>query len=311
MRIYNILKKIQTEMISVLLLVITLTGCGQNTDTQKEEQNSWTNKSQEIQMDAGVNVDSLEDIPEYDGENFVTVNDNHPDFTDEEMTTEPFEEYSPLDSLGRCGSAYANVCTDIMPTEEREAIGLVKPSGWHTVKYNGIVDGNYLYNRCHLIGYQLSGENSNNENLITGTRWMNVQGMLPFENMVAEYVEETDNHVLYRVTPVFEGDNLVADGVQMEAKSVEDDGEAICFNVFVFNIQPGIEIDYETGDSQIAEEYGEEEDGVYIANENTKKFHEADCSSVSQISEKNKKELHVGREQLIEKGYTPCQRCNP
>ena len=164
------------------------------------------------------------------------------------MTTEPFETYSELDRLGRCGTAYANICLEIMPTDFRGEIGQVKPSGWQTVKYD-CVDGGYLYNRCHLIGYQLAGENANKQNLITGTRYMNVTGMLPFENMVDDYVEETQNHVLYRVTPIFEGKNLVASGIQMEAFSVEDDGEGVCFNVFVYNVQPGVTIDYATGDS--------------------------------------------------------------
>ena len=188
------------------------------------------------------------DIPEYSGEPYVVLDGNWPDFDAEDLTTEPFEFYSELDSLGRCGVAYANVCLEIMPTEPRGEIGQVKPSGWQTVKYD-IVDGKYLYNRCHLIGYQLAGENANERNLITGTRYMNVTGMLPFENMVDNYVEETENHVLYRVTPIFKGTNLVASGVRMEAFSVEDEGEGICFNVFVYNVQPGITIDYATGDS--------------------------------------------------------------
>ena len=191
---------------------------------------------------------TLADIPEYSGEPYVVLQDNWPDFDMEDMTTEPFEIYSELDSLGRCGVAYANVCLEIMPTEERGDIGQVKPSGWQTVKYD-CVEGKYLYNRCHLIGYQLAGENANKQNLITGTRYLNVTGMLPFENMVDNYVEETENHVLYRVTPIFVGTNLVASGVQMEAFSVEDEGEGICFNVFVYNVQPGITIDYATGDS--------------------------------------------------------------
>lgn len=191
---------------------------------------------------------TLADIPEYSGEPYVVLQDNWPDFDVEDMTTEPFEIYSELDSLGRCGVAYANVCLEIMPTQPRGEIGQVKPSGWQTVKYD-CVEGKYLYNRCHLIGYQLAGENANRRNLITGTRYMNVTGMLPFENMVDDYVEETENHVLYRVTPIFEGTNLVASGVQMEAFSVEDEGEGICFNVFVYNVQPGITIDYATGDS--------------------------------------------------------------
>ena len=191
---------------------------------------------------------TLADIPEYSGEPYVVLNNNWPDFDVEDLTTEPFEVYSDLDSLGRCGVAYANVCLEIMPTEPRGEIGQVKPSGWQTVKYD-FVDGKYLYNRCHLIGYQLAGENANRQNLITGTRYMNVTGMLPFENMVDNYVENTENHVLYRVTPIFEGTNLVASGVQMEAFSVEDEGEGICFNVFVYNVQPGVVIDYATGNS--------------------------------------------------------------
>lgn len=191
---------------------------------------------------------TIADIPEYSGEPYAILNENQPNFDWEDLTLEPFETYSELDYLGRCGAAYANVCLDIMPTVPREEIGQVKPSGWQTVKYD-CVDGKYLYNRCHLIGYQLSGENANEKNLITGTRYMNVDGMLPFENMVDGYVEETENHVLYRVTPVFHENDLVARGVQMEAFSVEDEGEGICFNIFVYNVQPGIVIDYATGDS--------------------------------------------------------------
>lgn len=191
---------------------------------------------------------SVEDIPAYSGEPYVILNNNWPDFDAEDLTTEPFELYSELDYLGRCGVAYANICLEIMPTEPREEIGQVKPSGWHTAKYE-CVEGKYLYNRCHLIGYQLAGENANKQNLITGTRYMNVDGMLPFENMVDSYVEETGNHVLYRVTPIFDGGNLVASGVQMEAFSVEDEGEGLCFNVYIYNVQPGVSIDYATGDS--------------------------------------------------------------
>lgn len=193
---------------------------------------------------------SLDSIPAYSGSPYVVVNDNVPYFSDAELTTTAFEDYSSLDNLGRCGVAYANVCKEIMPTEERGAIGSVKPSGWHTVKYD-VVSGKYLYNRCHLIDYQLSAENANTKNLITGTRYLNVEGMLPFENMVADYVEETNNHVLYRVTPVFAGDNLVASGVLMEAKSVEDNGAGILFNVYCYNVQPGVSIDYATGDSAL------------------------------------------------------------
>lgn len=191
------------------------------------------------------------EVPAYSGTPYVEIHDNKPFFTEEVMTTNSFEKYAPLDLLGRCGTAFANIGKDIMPTEERGPIGMVKPSGWHTVKYPDIIDDLYLYNRCHLIGYQLSGENANEKNLITGTRYMNVEGMLPFENQVAQYVKDTGNHVLYRVTPRFTGDNLVADGVLIEAYSVEDSGEGLQFCVFVYNVQPGIEIDYATGKSKV------------------------------------------------------------
>lgn len=191
---------------------------------------------------------SLDAIPAYDGKAYVAVNNNEPFFTDSDMTTTAFENYSDLDSLGRCGVAYANICKEIMPTEKRGKIGMIKPSGWHTVKYDVIKD-RYLYNRCHLIGYQLAGENANPKNLITGTRYLNVEGMLPFENLVADYVNNTGNNVLYRVTPMFSGSNLVANGVLIEAKSVEDNGGGILFNVYCYNVQPGVGINYENGDS--------------------------------------------------------------
>lgn len=198
------------------------------------------------------NID-INNIPAYSGNDYIVLNNNIPNFSDSDLTTTSFEEYSPLDSLGRCGVAYANIGTDLMPTEERESISSVKPSGWQSIKYD-IVEGKYLYNRSHLIGFQLTAENANKSNLITGTRYFNANLMLPYENMVADYIKETNNHVLYRVTPVFEGNNLVATGVQMEAKSVEDNGEGIEFNVFVYNVQPGITIDYATGASALASE---------------------------------------------------------
>lgn len=194
----------------------------------------------------------LSNIPEYNGEPYIAVNGNVPFFEDTEVTATSFEEYSDLDNLGRCGVAMASVGQDIMPTEERGSIGQIKPAGWHTVKYD-CVDGKYLYNRCHLLGYQLTGENANERNLITGTRYLNVDGMLPFENMVADYVMETGNHVMYRVTPIYTGNNLVADGVLMEGYSVEDQGEGITFCVYVYNVQPGVRIDYATGDISLAE----------------------------------------------------------
>lgn len=199
---------------------------------------------------------NLSDIPEYEGKPYITINNNIPYFDEEDYTTECFEKYSNLDDLyGRCGVAYANICKEIMPSHREERGELTyKPTGWKQKAYKGIVDGDYLYNRCHLIGWQLAGENDNKLNLITGTRYMNVEGMLPFENKVDDYLEEyPQNHVLYRVTPIFEGNNLLANGVQMEAYSVEDNGEGICFNIYVYNVQPGIGIDYRTGESWLEE----------------------------------------------------------
>lgn len=199
----------------------------------------------------------LESIPVYCGDPYVVIDDNIPDFSDmeyrtEQGMTEAFEQYSELDGLGRCGAAYALLGQELMPTEERGEIGPVRPSGWHTVKYD-CIEGNYLYNRCHLIGYQLAGENANERNLITGTRYLNVQGMLPFENDVASYIRTTNHHVLYRVTPAFQGEDLIAAGVRMEAYSLEDDGVGICFDVFAYNVQPGVVIDYATGESYAEE----------------------------------------------------------
>lgn len=277
-----------------------------------------------------VSVDTVAEVPEYDGVPYVEINDNQPEFTEEELTTEAYEVYSDLDALGRCGEAEACIGEDLMPDEERGDISEVKPAGWENKEYD-IVDGGYLYNRCHLIGFQLTGENANEENLITGTRYMNTEGMLPFENMVAEYVRETDNHVMYRVTPVFEGENLVASGVQMEAESVEDDGEGICFNIYVYNVQPEITIDYTTGanwastedektdSSKVSDSTASdsgaagsrEEEQTYILNDNTKKFHDPECSSVDDIKAKNKSEFTGTREELIEEGYEPCGKCRP
>ena len=260
-------------------------------------------------------VITIESIPEYAGEPYIVLNNNEPDFDEEYFTTESFETYSDLDSLGRCGVAFANVGKDIMPTEERGSISQVKPTAWHSVKYD-CVDGKHLYNRCHLIGFQLTGENANEKNLITGTRYLNVVGMLPFENMVADYVKETNNHVLYRVTPVFEGDNLLAKGVQIEAESVEDNGEDILFNVFCYNNQPGIVLDYKTGESKQAtaedDDFSVNDDTVkYILNTNSKKFHELDCSSVSTMKKDSKQEFVGTKKQLEAQGYTPCGICKP
>ena len=251
---------------------------------------------------------SMEELPAFSGEPYVVINGNQPDFPQEDMTGESFETYSPLDLLGRCGAAYASIGEDLMPTEERESISSVTPSGWINREY----DGEYLYNRCHLIGYQLTGENANEENLITGTRYMNVEGMLPFENLTADYIQETGNHVLYRVTPVFEGQNLVASGVQMEAWSVEDSGGGVCFNVYVYNCQPGVVIDYATGESWAEGEEAEETSPVsYVLNTSSRKFHYPDCAGVAAMSPSNRQEYAGAREDLIAQGYAPCGQCNP
>lgn len=265
---------------------------------------------------------SLDAIPAYDGKAYVAVNNNEPFFTDSDMTTTAFENYSDLDSLGRCGVAYANICKDIMPTEERDKIGMIKPSGWHTVKYDVIKD-RYLYNRCHLIGYQLAGENANPKNLITGTRYLNVEGMLPFENLVADYVNNTGNHVLYRVTPMFSGSNLVANGVLIEAKSVEDNGGGILFNVYCYNVQPGVGINYENGDSWLDGTTGSASSGSDTsATENSaadssnsetmvhitatgKKYHRAGCRTLK------KSDTEVTLDEAKSMGLSPCGICNP
>lgn len=256
----------------------------------------------------------------YDGKPYVVINDNDPDFTDADMTTTSFESYGELDGLGRCTTAFANIGKDLMPAEKRGSIGEVKPTGWQTAKYDN-VDGKYLYNRCHLIGYQLTGENANEKNLITGTRYLNVDGMLPFENMVADYIKETNNHVLYRVTPVFSGDNLVASGVQMEAESVEDNGDGILFNVYCFNAQPGIAIDYATGnshqdDSVVADASksttaAEANVQTYVLNTNTKKFHKESCNSAKSMDASNKKIYTGSRQDIIDMGYEACGVCKP
>lgn len=264
---------------------------------------------------------------QYGSSPYVEVNGNVPMFSEEDKVTTPFEIYSELDSLGRCGVAYANICKEIMPTQERGTIGNVKPSGWHTVNYHELIDGNYLYNRCHLIAFELAGENDNEKNLITGTRYFNVNGMLPFENKVAAFVKSTGYHVLYRVTPVFEGDNLVASGVYMEAFSVEDNGSGICFNVFVYNVQPGIDINYANGESCISKnqdggkeslsddsvvtEQNNGKKGNYVLNINTKKFHYDSCSAVESMAQNNKKYVNDSRESIINQGYSPCKICNP
>ena len=309
-------------------------------DTQESQQ---VTSATDVPTGEGTSAFSLREIPAYSGTPYTEVNGNQPYFTEEELTTQSFETYSELDSLGRCGMAYANVGQDLMPTEPRGEIGAVKPSGWHLVKYDN-VDGKYLYNRCHLIAYMLAAENANPQNLITGTRYLNVQGMLPFETKVCDYVKNTGNHVLYRVTPIFDGDNLLADGVLMEAYSVEDAGEGICFCVFAYNVQPGIGIDYATGDNwaessgtyqsteaSVAEETPapqpetdtavqitpelsapqETQQTTYVLNTNTMNFQYPTCSSVDDMKQKNKQIYTGSRDEVINMGYVPCKRCNP
>ena len=313
---------------------------GDETEIQAAAQVQSDDSKQKVVHTGTASAFNAADVPAYSGEPYTAVNNNEPYFTSDNLTTEAFENYSELDALGRCGVAYANVCLETMPTEKRGSISEVKPTGWHSVKYDN-VDGKSLYNRCHLIGYQ--------QNLITGTRYLNVDGMLPFENMVADYVKETDNHVLYRVTPIFTGDNLVADGVLMEGYSVEDEGDGICFCVYAYNVQPGITIDYATGDSWLSSEKGNSDSSSggnsavsqsaadksgtqqaavqtesvketsapvstgteYILNTNTKKFHYPSCSSVKQMKASNKKEYTGSRDDLIAQGYDPCKKCNP
>lgn len=318
----------------------------------QEEESALQEQTKDLEKSASdttIQTLSVDEIPAYSGQAAIEINQNVPGFTESDYTTEAFEQYSPLDGLGRCGIAYACVGEEIMPTEERGAIGMVKPSGWHTVKYD-FVDGKYLYNRCHLIAYMLSGENANTENLITGTRYMNTEGMLPYENQVADYAHDTGNHVLYRVTPLYERDNLVASGVEIEASSVEDKGKSLSFHVYCYNVQPGVTIDYATGDSALAEdlatenvqetaqetsvadgkqssenavaavqeETSAEQDGGhakeeqdYVLNKNTKKFHYPWCSSADDIKKKNRKDFTGTREEVISQGYVPCKRCNP
>ena len=260
---------------------------------------------------------SVQDVPAFSGEPFVVISDNIPEFSKEDLVEESYEYYSPLDSLERCGYAMACIGRDIMPTEDRESISSVKPSGWVQNQYD-FVDGKSLYNRCHLIGFQLTGENANERNLITGTRYCNVEGMLPFENMIADYVKETGNHVLYRVTPVYDGDNLVARGVQMEARSVEDNGAGVCFHVYVYNNQPGVIIDYATGDNRaegavVTEPVADEatDGNTYILNTNSQKFHAEDCAQAQSIKESNREIFTGDRENLINQGYSPSGCCKP
>lgn len=254
---------------------------------------------------------SVAEIPPYSGEGYVEINGNVPTFTEEEITTESYKKFSDLDELGRCGMAEECVGYDMLPTQKRGDIYWIHPTGWHSDKYD-FIEGNNLYNRSHLLAHSLSGEDANEKNLITGTRYMNADVMEPFEDMVTDYVRETHNHVMYRVTPIFEGDNLLADGVHMEAYSVEDKGNGISFNVFCYNVQPGVVIDYATGDNHLADApQTEEETQLYVLNKGSKKFHRPSCDGVHDISAKNYAEMETTRSYLIQLGYQPCGSCKP
>lgn len=319
------------SIISILLtLCVLLSGCAGASTSQPDKHPGQTNsgyssESTDSSLDSNDLPSSTENTPislssisAYSGSPYVTLNGGTPTFSKAELKAQSYEYYSNLDKLERCGVVHACIGRDIMPTEERGSIGMVKPAGWHTVKYD-CVDGKYLYNRCHLIGFQLTGENANTKNLITGTRYLNVNGMLPFENMVADYVKETGNHVMYRVTPIYKGNNLLSNGLQMEGYSVEDDGEGICFNVFVYNVQPQITIDYATGESyysgnnniDVPDKDTNTNSATYILNKNTKKIHLPSCYSVDQMKESNKKYYTGDIDDLINQGYSPCKNCNP
>lgn len=304
------MKRNFAKIISLLLAILMLTACSEfeNIEQTVSKEKETTTQYTEIAQSKSVN-----EVEPYTVYPYTVINNNVPEFEKTDYT-KSFEKYGELDSLGRCTSCIANIGTDLMPTEERGAIGSVKPTGWQVAKYSN-VDGRYLYNRCHLISYQLSAENANPNNLITGTRYLNIEGMLPFENKVATYVKTTSNHVLYRVTPIFKDDELVARGVQMEAYSIEDDGEGVEFNVYCYNVQPDIEIDYKTGNSKYvgneAEAIDNGEKQKYIVNISTKKFHKEDCPSAKKIKSENKKAYTGYKENLVKNGYSPCSQCNP
>ncbi len=308
----------QTETTTSITSSTSTTAVTTTTSTSTTEPVTTT-----VKIEAVAPTFSLSDVPEYSGSPYIEINNNIPFFT--EYPTQSFEIYSPLDSLGRCGVAYANISVELMPTEKRTEIGAIKPSGWHTANYSDLIEDIYLYNRCHLIGYQLAGENDNERNLITGTRYMNTEGMEPFENKVANFVKSYNAHVLYRVTPEFDGDNLVASGVLMEAYSLDDNGAGIQFCVYCYNVQPNIGINYADGDSwRIIQEPDPVEvvpdrsimpepvsSVTYVLNTNTKKFHYPSCSSVNSMKDKNKDYYTGSRDDVIAMGYDPCKRCNP
>ena len=368
-------KRIMIVLLAFVLATLTFPGCttlffmSANMDEKVDVEIDETNESLSLEAstkEPTIEVDTsaasteppivgatpdeflISSVAKYSGTPYAVVNNNVPYFTSAEITSSSYEVYADLDSLGRCGITMACIGPDLMPTEERGESGSVKPTGWFTVKYD-CVDGKYLYNRCHLIGFQLTGENANTSNLITGTRYMNVDGMLPFENMVADYIKETNNHVMYRVTPIFEGDNLVATGVLMEAMSVEDNGDGILFCVFCYNVQPGVEIDYTTGASKeatagdSADNFDETPTGALsddstVVSTDDSTVASADDSTVastensveqerlyilnnsskkfhlescSGLPDENRKDFVGTRSEVIDMGYSPCGRCHP
>ncbi len=315
-------RKILSLIALIMVIVMSLTSCqllegilGDDTTTTSNTPTGPSN----------ITING-ENVPAFTNKAYVYLNGGVPTFTDDEITTTSYEFYSDLDSLGRCGVTHACIGVDLMPTEDREEIGSVTPSGW---KYNGksnnhkydtdLVEGGYIYNRCHLIGFQLAGENANNKNLVTGTRYLNIEGMLPFENMIADYVKETKNHVMFRVTPIYDGNNLVPSGIHMEGYSVEDEGEGISFNVYAYNVQPGIEINYATGENWLSGDAPKPEDVTtqnpdtitYVLNKNSKKFHKSGSSCGNDIKPENREERTCNRLTLINEGYSPCGTCKP
>lgn len=313
-------RKILSIIALLLVAVMSLTSCQLFDNLFGNEETTTTNSIPNNIYIGG------EKIPDFTNKAYVYVNGGVPTFTQDEIKTQSYEFYSDLDSLGRCGVTHACIGIDLMPTEDRGEIGSVTPSGW---KYNGksnnnkydtnLVEGGYIYNRCHLIGHQLAGEDANEKNLVTGTRYLNIEGMLPFENMIADYVKETKNHVMFRVTPIYDGDNLVPSGIQMEGYSVEDNGESISFNVYAYNVQPGIEINYATGENWLSGKAPEPEvtttqdpnNITYILNNKSMKFHKDGSACGNSVKESNRGSFTGNRQQLIDEGYSPCGTCKP
>lgn len=301
-RFVKISKKSLVLIIAIILL-LNFTGCNSILEALRESISHY---------EPDILTDVFKDTPTFSEYPYVVVNENKPIFSDKELTPNCVEKYSELDELGRCGVAFAVIGKESMPTGKRQDISHIRPTGWHTTKYD-IVSGKYLYNRCHLIAYQLTNENANAKNLITGTRYMNEQGMLPFENLVADYIKETDNHVAYRVSPVFKDDNLLAYGVQIEALSIEDNGAGICFNIYCFNAQPNVLIDYNTGESSLEIDYEYITDGNekpdYILDSKCKEYHLPSCEKIADIENGYKLNYIGNKEKLKELEYSPCKKC--